>query len=215
MIKLYHCRDRFKLCSERIVTSYHNSNHDLVTVSGTLNYIWNLWNSFWRVYFMLYALGGLDCGKNRILGFNNGLKQAQVAALYKRVYLHQRYSSQTVQYYSELTWGDPSVISKLLVDTFTSYPPALTNRTLSSTWGYVNSMLGIYSSDISDFQRIRNAFIHMNQYGLSSIEQMVLPRYRNLPEGKVINVLDSLSISTGQPCLRTLIDSMNGCLLSL
>jgi hypothetical protein len=104
---------------------------------------------------MLYAIGGYDCRKNRVHGFvSSDLNQSQVAAFYLSVRRGTSYRGQSISYYSELTWGDPSVISILLSSPLVSIVSG----------GYINTMLSLFSTDIKDFQDIRNSFIHMNSF---------------------------------------------------
>lgn len=204
MIRLYQKRERFIQCAEKQYLSYSSqSSKDLVITSGTLNYIWNLWNSFWRFFFMAYALGGYDCNKNKISGFIKTLRQNEVACYYQCVKNNKVYTiGRTINYYSEMTWGDPDVIIILLSSSTVSIPHST----------YLLGLLSSYYDDISDFQKIRNSFIHMNSFGLSSLERNVLPKYSLLSGQKIVDILESVSLNSNNQCFRTILDSMKACL---
>lgn len=201
MIKLYQKRARFIQCAEKQYMSYSSTlSKDLAITSGTLNFIWNLWNSFWRYFFIAYALGGYDCNKNKIIGFIRTLRQNEVACFYQCVKNNKPYiTGRIVNYYSEITWGDPDVITMLLSSSLVNIP--------NST--YLLSLLSTYYDDISDFQKIRNSFIHMNTYGLASLERNVLPRYSLSSGQKTVDILDGISLNSNNQCFRTILDSMN------
>ena len=204
MIRLYKRRARFTQSAEIAYLFYRASkNKNIVVTSGTLNYIWNLWNSFWRYYFMAYAIGGIDCGKKKIKGFKSTFRQNEIACFYQCIKNKGKYTlGKSIKYYYEITWGDPNVICALLSSSQVNIPTA----------NYVLGLIGTYRDDILDFQKIRNSFIHMNTFGLGELERAVLPRYRLKSGQETINILDSVSLSSNGECFRTLLDSMNACL---
>ena len=204
MIKLYKKRNRFYQCADYTYSYYKTvSANNIIITSGALNHIWNQWNSFWRSYFMLYAIGGYDCHNIKVGGFYNTLRQNQVACFYQRIKANQRYTlGNDIPFYRELTWGDPDVIVDLLSSSSVTIPNS----------SYVIGLITMYKNEISDFQKIRNSFVHMNNMILNDMKRVVLPRYRLNRNQKIIEILYATSLNTGGECFRTLVDSLKSCL---
>jgi len=170
------------------------------------NYIWNIWNLFWRSYFLLYLKGGLDIHGTRVSSTNN-YSVAQNAGYLKRIAESKQpqYPPQAIVTRQEPLWGDEKTIVSILSNPLTPVPNS----------GYALALLNNYLTDIKHFQIIRNAFIHLNGEKISEIKTNVVPGYRFLANQKEIDILHTISISTNKLCVRTLIDSMEGMLNNL
>lgn len=186
---------------------YSGNKEQQVISSGVLNFIWNSWNNFWRDYWICHLSGGLDFNKNRIPGLfsNYNDKQCCHFLLYK---LGKRSShnqgDSILGSYQEATWGDPQIIQKIAFELIPNYP-------------HMTNLLGIlssYQTDIEHFQKIRNSFIHLNKDNITRLNT-ISGYYIFSTSQKLIDILESQSISSNTRCFDHLNENMKGLLLNI
>lgn len=186
---------------------YANDKEQNVISSGVLNFIWNSWNNFWRDYWICHISGGVDFRKSPVLGIYPEYDDMQSChfLLYK---LGKRrshnYCDRINGSYQEATWGDPAVIQKIAVE-------------LNSHFPHMSTLLGIlsvYQTDIEHFQKIRNAFIHLNKDNINGLVPLT-GYYIFSSTHRLIDILESQSSTSGNRCFDHLNESMKGLLLNI
>jgi hypothetical protein len=187
--------------------SHSNQREQQVVSSGVLNYIWNSWNTFWRDYLICHISGGYNLKHRKIDGIYPEYNDYQSChfLLYK---LGKRkrhnYGEAITGSFQEATWGDPKTIEDLAYHLISDYPE-MTN---------LLGVLSSYQNEIKHFQQIRNTFIHLNRNNILSLNS-IRGYYIFANQQKLIDILDSQSITTKIKCFDHLNENMKGLLLTL
>jgi len=209
MRKLEHSRERFYKITEEYskLYSFSNRREQLTLTNGVLNFIWNSWNNYWRNYWIAHVSGGLNVDKSLITPIHPNYtdKEACHYLLFacgkrKRHNLHDSISGS----HQEATWGDPKIIESIALSLQHQHPQMV----------YVLGLLSIYKTNIEHLQRIRNSFTHLNNeniYHLNSIDSY----YSFGHNHKLIDILESTTISNSTKCFDNIIDNLNGFLQNL
>lgn len=186
--------------------SYTNQKDQLTVSAGTLNFIWNSWNNFWRDYWLAHVQGGLDLTDTRIIGVHPNYNDKQ-GCYYLLTLLGRKSSNPGASIagtWQEVTWGDPKVISNVATQLLPNHP-------------HMNHVLGIlshYQTSLEHFQKIRNSFIHLNNENVHSLNQ-ISAYYSYGPNQELIDILESTHISSSTRCFDHLVDNMKGMMLSI
>jgi hypothetical protein len=178
-----------------------------VISSGVLNFIWNSWNNFWRDYWICHVSGGIDFKKNQICGIypKYSDKQSCHFLLYKLGKRRNHNIGDSISgSYQEATWGDPQVIQKIAFELINDYP------TMTTLLGLLSS----YQNEIEHFQKIRNAFIHLNKDNVNGLNTLT-GYYIFSTSQRLIDILESQSSASGTRCFDHLNESMKGLLLNI
>ncbi len=209
MVDLRKKRIRFIEVCRNYSELYNYSNHkeQMIASSGILNIIWNSWNNFWRDFWISHVSGGFDFRKNRVNGIFPKYNDRQCCH-YLLFQLGRRkshsYGDSIIGSFQEATWGDPQVIQKIAFQLISHYPQ------MSNLLG----VLSIYQRDIEHFQKIRNTLIHLNKDNVDGLS-LISGYYTFTPEQRVIDILESSSISSGARCFEHLNENMKGFLLNM
>ena len=156
-------------------------------INGCINNIWQLWNSFWREYWLVYYYGGdtikSKVSKNqlRILDYQNNCIEGKAIAVIT-------HNSKDVNYYQEPTWGSTKYLTKISSD----------YSTVSSRCVDLLSALSYYSDSIDDIQAIRNNSIHLSKGGLLSIRDETLLHGYNINRNDIKYPTDLLFCTKGR-----------------
>lgn len=186
---------------------YTNDKEQHVISSGVLNFIWNSWNNFWRDYWICHVVGGIDFQKNPVLGiypeYND--KQSCHFLLYKLgKRRNHNFGDSITGSYQEATWGDPQVIQKIAFKLIPNYPQMTT----------LLGILSSYQTEIEHFQKIRNAFIHLNRDNVKGLKRLT-GYYIFSASLRLIDILESQSSTSGTRCFDHLNENMKGLLLNM
>lgn len=212
MINIKKRRARFIQVSHNALNSKQYANlhcinlKNRIIISGLLNEVWDLWNSFWREYWLLHIQGGIYFDNSSISPISIANRQD---SLYYMLYLVGKRSNPTgtvIGSYQEATWGDIDNIVKLA-----SHPNLQSTHTHLN---YVATLLSTYSNSTKDFQIIRNAFIHLDKDNINNINS-ISNRYTFSGNQNTLSILDSTNIISSKRAFEHLIDDMTGLLLNL
>lgn len=209
MRDLSHKRERFYSVSNNysLLYNYTNQREQLTISAGVLNFVWNHWNNFWREFWLAHVSGGTDFNGDPITPIypNYTDKQSCHFLLYACGKRRNHNTSDTIiGVFQEATWGDPDIITNIATT-------LIPNHTYMS---YVLALLSHYNTILQHFQRIRNSFIHLNNENVYQLNSLT-GYYTFAPNQRLIDILETINISTSNRCFDTLIDNMNGMLSNL
>ena len=190
---------------------YSNPDEQLFVSSGLLNVIWNNWCQFWRNYWIFTIQGGIYLDKTLFAGIYPAMTRIQAcayAAHLKCTPPKRSYNlGETIDFYKEPTWGDYDVIVNIAANL--SGMPALSAR-----MNYLIALLPTYQNELKEFQRIRNAFIHLNEGAVKDLETL-RPLYIFGSDNNIVNILNATRVGHTSPCFKAMTDNMLGVLCNL
>ncbi len=206
---LSHKRQRFldSLKNVAIMYSYANQREQLLISAGVLNSIWNLWNNFWRDYWIAHVSGGYDFGNNIIHPLYNGYNDKQschylLYACNKRS--NHLFGATITGSHQEATWGDPNIISLIAIKMTPHH----------GSMAHLSGILGYYQTHLQHFQRIRNTLTHLNNENVFHLNA-IAGYYSFGADHRLIDILESVEISSSTRCFNNLINNMEGLVQNL
>lgn len=173
--------------------------------AGILNKIWQNWGSFWRTYWLVQLLGGIDKDNNKIPKNTSAVSKIENRAIFQlNSILRNRNNPVGIinGSYQEPTWGDRNDIEKLSLEFFSS-PSA----------NSVSSAMSIYGNTVSHMQLVRNASIHLDRDNINRVITEVLPFYSLTSIKYPTDILFANDLSTGKIVIKSWIDDLNALLL--
>ena len=134
--------------------------------SGFINLLWQVWNKFWRTYWLANIFGGLDINKKWILPQEKFISESD--SVLKLSYLLKKRKIPTsfkkYKQFAEPTWGSERVLFNL-------------SNIYSTPGSKIISILSAYYKTIEDFHIVRNASIHLSSSSINQLTKSVLPHY--------------------------------------
>lgn len=184
---------------------YSSKEEQLLVSSSVLNFIWNAWSMFWRAYWNVYIAGGYDLTRARVGGVFPRYTIPQSCAYAKSLARGGSYTiGSTIQHYQEPTWGDP----KLIINVASGLLPHIPSM------NYLISFITSYKTELEELQKIRNAYIHINNESVNSLRSLE-PLYIFRHDQKLLDILETKRIGSSKICFDSLVDNMVGCLENL
>ena len=181
---------------------YDNNKERLAYSAGVLNSIWNLWNNFWRDFWITQVQGGIDTHRHLIPSIHNKYTSFQSChfLLHKLGKRRIHNIGDTISgSFQEATWGDPKVIETLAFEFRLNYILLLRNQ---------------YRTKIEHFQIIRNCFIHLNNFNVSSLNS-ITSYYIFSANQKTIDILEAKSTRSHYSCFDEITGNLKGMLIEL
>ncbi len=168
--------------------------------------------SFWRNYWFFTIQGGvLYLDKTFFSGIYPAITMVQAcayAAHFRCIPPKRNYRlGDSVDFHKEPTWGDYDVIVNIATNL--SYVPILSTR-----MNYLIALLPTYQNELKEFQKIRNAFIHLSEGAVKDLETL-RPSYIFGYSNEVVNILNATRIGNISPCFKSMTDNMLGVLYNL
>ena len=166
--------------------------------SGILNRIWQAWNQFWRVYWLVYILGGLDMQKSTIKPSHPILQDEREAVWYILYMLdrQKKPGGKISGSYQEPTWGDIDIIKKL---SFKKPSPGFNVLNAFSVLGDAPKHLQI----------VRNAAIHLDKDNMDNLKRNVIPSYVISKIKYPTDIIFVKELVTGKIAFKSWIDDLN------
>ncbi len=186
---------------------YNSERERLTYTAGVLNSIWNLWNNFWREYWIAHIIGGININGSSVIPLypNFNKKQAVFFLLIKLgKKSNNRIGDSIIGSFQEPTWGDINIIEKLAAGLLPNH------ANLSILLG----LIGHYRIQVEHFQQIRNSFIHLNNENISKLKN-IQSHYIFNSSQKLIDILEAETLSGNNKCFEDLIDNMKGLIMNL
>ncbi len=209
MIDLVHKKKRVIQSFDNYAQLYQYSNERerLSYSAGVLNSVWNLWNLFWREYWIAHVKGGINVNGiplNPIYCQYNS-KQSVHFLLYKLGKRRKHNFGDTISSIrQEPTWGDIRNVEKLANELIPDH----------THLSYLLGIIGYYKIYIQHFQEIRNCFIHLNNENVSSLKS-IRPYYIYNSSQEILDILETKAIVNQIRCFDNLIDNMRGMIINL
>lgn len=179
----------------------------LIQTSGVLNCVWNNWNNFWREFWISFVTGGKDFEGHRLTAIfpNYSDYQACHYLLYLCGKRNRHNIGDAITFsYQEATWGDASIIETLALN-LQAHQPYMT---------ILSGIISNYKNEIKHFQQIRNAFIHLNNASVISLNQLQA-NYIFKPPQSGLDILETRTLASGEKCYSFLVNNLRGMLLAL
>jgi len=175
--------------------------------AGVLNSIWNIWNNFWREYFIAHIIGGLYVNGNLITPIQPNYSKGQ-AIFFLLIKLGKRKANRNgnsiIGTHQEPTWGDIIIIEKLASELLQFHPHL----------HQLLNLIGYYRIQVEHFQQIRNSFIHLNNENISKLNN-IQNRYVFSSSQKLIDILEANILGGNETCFEDLIDNLKGLVLNI
>ncbi len=211
MIDLRHKKQRIVQSLDNYRPLYQSTwspeRNKLSYTAGVLNSIWNIWNNFWREYWISHTIGGLYVNGSPIIPIqaNYSKGQAIFFLLIKIGKLKQsRLGDSITGTHQEPTWGDIIIIEKLAIELLQFHPHLQ----------QLLNLIGYYRLQVKHFQQIRNSFIHLNNENISKLNN-IQSRYVFNSSQKLINILEANKLGSNETCFEDLVDNMKGLVLNM
>lgn len=157
------------MLSEYILISNEHSFRKFET-QGTINYLWQSWNKFWRKYWLCSFTGYIDRNNNKIAG--NGILTTRDfdEIIYYILFLLRKRKipgGRITGSFQEPTWGARESIINIANALFS----------LTGNYNIILSLVSSYAQSIDHLHYTRNAIIHVDRYSMNNIKTNVLPHY--------------------------------------
>lgn len=187
--------------------NWEPARNKLSYTAGVLNSIWNIWNNFWREYWISHVVGGIYVNSSPLAPIHQSYSEKQ-AIFFLLIKLGKRNNSRMGDSingrYQEPTWGDISIIEKLSIELLSNY----------SHLQQLLNLIGYYRTKIEDFQQMRNSFIHLNNESISNLRS-IQGRYVFSSSQKLIDILEAKILGGNETCFEDLVANMKGFILNL
>lgn len=210
MIDLRHKKQRIvqSLNNYHLLYKTWNSEREKLTyTAGVLNSIWNLWNNFWREYWITHITGGVYVNGTIVAPIYQNYTKRQ-AIFFLLIQLEKRKINRLGNSISgthqEPTWGDINIVEKL----------ALKLQPKHNHLQVLSHLIGHYKIQIAHFQQIRNSFVHLNDENISKLQNIQCHYVFNASQ-KLIDILDANILGGNTKCYDNLVDNMKGLVLNL
>jgi len=136
---------------------------------GILNFIWQSWNHFWRIYWLAHVFGGRGYQKliiRNTLGFPIMPKDegAAIFQIFTQSGFNTKRFKGTIPFHNEPTWGSINTIEKIAMR-------------FSTPGTQVLSALSVFGQSAEHLQAVRNCSIHIGKSGIVNLKSHVLPYY--------------------------------------
>jgi len=187
--------------------NWEPERNKLSYTAGVLNSIWNVWNNFWREYWISHVIGGVYVNSLPIIPIYPNFYKKQ-AIFFLLIKLGRRNSSRLGNSingtHEEPTWGDVKIIEKLAIELLQHH----------SHLQQLLYLIGHYKIQVEHFQQIRNSFIHLNNENISKLKN-IQGRYIFNSSQKLIDILEANILGGSETCFEYLIANMKGLVLNL
>jgi len=211
MIDLRHKKQRIVQSLDNYRPLYKSNwqpeRNKLSYTAGVLNSIWNIWNNFWREYWISHVVGGVYINSSPIRPIYPNFSKKQ-AIFFLLIKLGRRRINQIgysiVGRHQEPAWGDINIIEKLASELLSNH----------SHLQQLLNLIGYYRSQIEDFQLIRNSFIHLNSENISKLNNLQ-GKYIFNSSQKLIDILEANILGGRETCFEDLVANMKGLILNL
>ncbi len=190
------------------------TKEEFIYCSGTLNGIWQYWNSFWRTYWLANILGGLDIRGNILSPISsitsNRKKENEI--LYFLLHILGKKKNDNgaiVGTYQEATWGDRKNIEKISLGLSQLMTSQGFNQ-YTSSYSNILSLIGIFGDTIDHLQIVRNATIHLDKDNVKLLKNTVVPNYLIYDIKYPTDILFAEDLSTGKVAYKNWIENLQG-----
>ena len=202
----------YNLATTEIVSNGLEKKEKIIIISGVLNYLWSQWCFFWRSYWIVILKEGIDLEgkyyKNRYLKLSNNEDAKNIVC---RIVKSKKSNSGSYKFYEEPTWGSPECIEKIAYDLIKKFSRFVDINKIQ----YLSSLLGQYKNHISNFQKIRNTFIHMTPISMKNLKQEVTSIIIFGKDQQLVDILFAHEVNRSEEYFDTLKNSFRGMLLHL
>jgi len=167
-------------------------------LTGTLNILWQSWNSLWRVYWLANLYGGLGINRDIIPSGDFSKSKHEEEAIFYLLYLlgrKKRANGRSRGSFEEVSWGDKNVIESL-------------SLILHGENSDILTYIGQYGDAIKHLQIVRNASIHLDKYNVRRINNDVLPHYTISTYKYPWEIIFARDLSNGKPAIQNWIDDL-------
>lgn len=197
------------MLNQRVIINNPNQLQDEKEVFfysvSTLNAIWQMWNSYWRTYWLTILLGGKDINNIIIPPLAGALPRhaKEEEAAYYLLYLLGRRrnpNGRILGSYQEATWGDKNVIEELSIQ-------------LMGPANNIVNALTVYGDSILHLQIVRNAAIHLDKYNINKVKSDILPHYIIRDIKYPTDILYADEFISGKLAIKSWIENLNAFLL--
>ncbi|WP_312560661.1 hypothetical protein [Anaerospora sp.] len=182
-----------------------NNKQNFAYSTGVLNVIWQMWNGFWRTFWLANLMGGQDVNGMRISP--NQLLRAncknEAEAIFTVLFLLDKKKTPNGAIsgsYQEPTWGDKRVIEKLGI------------KVLGTNSSIVTG-LSAYGNTISHLQLVRNASVHLDRDNIAKLQTLVLPHYLLASIEYPTDILFAAELTSGKMAIRSWAENLRAFLL--
>ncbi len=211
MIDLRHQKQRIIQSLDNYHPLYQSDwepeRNKLSYTAGVLNAIWNIWNNFWREYWIAHVVGGVYINNLVITPIHQYFSKKQ-AIFFLLIKLGKRSNNRLgdsiIGTHQEPTWGDANIIEKLAIELLQSH----------SHLRQLLNLIGYYRIQVEHFQQIRNSFIHLNNENISKLKN-IQNRYVFNASQKLIDILEANILGGSETCFENLVANMKGFILNL
>lgn len=151
-----------------------NTKEDYIFISGLLNFLWQSWNRFWRIFWLTYLSGGLDYRRNHISRIPQFQGKTENEILYYILYILGKRNNPTgsiVASYQEPTWGDIDTIINL------ANRLCFPGESIELIRINVLSSFSVLGDTPKHFQTVRNASVHLDIDNINKVISTVIPYY--------------------------------------
>jgi hypothetical protein len=174
-----------------------------ITTTGTINYMWHAWISFWRHYWLAHIIGGSVSPGIRVQGVRPTLTVGEALA-HMRVLANRPLNRRNgpvlalIGSHEEITWGDLKIIQDVA-------------SSLSINFSSLNSVLAaasLHGLSVEHLQIVRNAHVHPSKSSVARIQQ--ISRFYIVPANcsRPSEIIYSTEMSSGKQAFVHWVDSL-------